>query len=228
MIETLVYIFSIGAFFSGILVISSKNPINSVLGLVMCFANSSILLLMLGFEFLALLFLIVYVGALAILFLFVVMMLNIRLVELIENFTRYLPIGGIIGIIFILELMVIVDEQFAMSSNNLFTQLFFINNPYELSLFMNSYSVDITSNYNNNIVNLTNIESIGQILYTHGYIYFIVSSIVLLIAMVGAIVLTLYHEQGVKRQDIFSQISTQNTLTYFNSINNLPDFKLRN
>ena len=156
------------------------------------------------------------------------MMLNIRLVELIENFTRYLPIGGIIGIIFILELMVIVDEQFAMSSNNLFTQLFFINNPYELSLFMNSYSVDITSNYNNNIVNLTNIESIGQILYTHGYIYFIVSSIVLLIAMVGAIVLTLYHEQGVKRQDIFSQISTQNTLTYFNSINNLPDFKLRN
>jgi NADH-quinone oxidoreductase subunit J len=123
MAETLVYIFSFGAFLSGFLVISSTNPIHSVFSLVMCFANSSILLLMLGYEFLALLFLIVYVGALAILFLFVVMMLNVRLVELIENSTRYIPIGSIIGIVFLLELLLIVDSQYTMSPTNMMSNI---------------------------------------------------------------------------------------------------------
>jgi NADH-quinone oxidoreductase subunit J len=112
MAEILVYIFSFSAILSGFLVISSTNPVHSVFSLVMCFVNTSILLLLLGFEFLALLFLIVYVGALAILFLFVVMMLNVRLVELIENSTRYLPIGSILGIVFMLELFIIVKEQY--------------------------------------------------------------------------------------------------------------------
>jgi NADH:ubiquinone oxidoreductase subunit 6 (subunit J) len=215
MVETLVYIFSFGAFLSAFLVISSTNPVHSVFSLVMCFANTSILLLLLGFEFLALLFLIVYVGALAILFLFVVMMLNVRLVELIENSTRYVPIGSILGAVFLLELLLIADEQYSMSPTTNSLKYFISNN-----------------NFYYDINNLTNIETLGQFLYTEGFIYFIISSIVLLVAMIGAIVMTLYHEQEVKRQDIFSQITTDVKLTHLQSIhssfnNIIPDFRLR-
>jgi len=199
MVEILIYIFSFGAFVSGFLVISSTNPVHSVFSLVMCFANSSLLLLIFGFEFLAFLFMIVYVGALAILFLFVVMMLNIRLVELIENSTRYIPIGIIIGIVLLIELLIVVDKQFSMNPSNEDISLFYTNN-----------------NFTNNIklVDYTNIETIGQMLYTEGYIYFLVASIILFIAMIGAIVMTLYHEENVKRQDVFSQISTEIDLRY--------------
>ena len=98
-------------FISGFFVISSTNPIHSVFSLVLAFANTSCLLLMLGVEFLAFLFLIVYIGAIAILFLFVVMMLDIRLVEILDNATRYLPIGFLIGILFLIELTIIIDEK---------------------------------------------------------------------------------------------------------------------
>lgn len=231
MAEILVYIFSFGAFMSGFLVISSKNPIHSVFALVMCFVNSSILLLMLGYEFLALLFMVVYVGALAILFLFVVMMLNIRLVELIENTTRYVPIGIIIGIVFLLELFILVDTQFSMSPSN---------NEAALWLNKKEYIIDTQAFINNgdnlsfNFSNLTNVEAIGQFLYTEGYIYFLISSLVLLVAMIGAIVLTLYHEQEVRRQDIFSQITTEVKLRPLHTIKDShqtiikPDFRLRN
>jgi len=172
--QLLLLFFSIGAIISGFLVISAINPINSVFGLILAFTNVSFILLILEIEFLALLFLIVYIGAIAILFLFVIMMLDIRLVEIFENSTRYLPIGFFIGIIFFLELIVLIDEENG-----------FLNISYD------SY---------------TSIQWLGNLLYTDGFYYFLISSIILLIAMIGAIVLTLYHESDVKRQDIFTQV----------------------
>jgi|SaaInlStandDraft_4_1057021.scaffolds.fasta_scaffold132544_1 NADH-quinone oxidoreductase subunit J len=175
--HTLIWIFSLGAIISGFFVISAINPIHSVFGLIMAFGNVSFILLMLEIEFLAFLFLIVYIGAIAILFLFVVMMLDIRLVEIFENSTRYLPIGFIVGIIFIMELLIILDEEKG-----------FINNIEE---------------------SFTSIEWLGNILYTEGFYYFIIASVILLIAMIGAIILTLYHESAVRRQDIFTQVKSE-------------------
>lgn len=219
MIEQFIYFFSFCAFISGFLVISSTNPVNSVFALVLCFANSSLLLIILGFEFLALLFMIVYVGALAILFLFVVMMLNIRLIEIMENSVRYLPIGLILGVVLIIELLIIIDQYYNLNPSNTESNIFFIND----SLLSN----------NTILSNLTNVEAIGQIIYTEGYIYFLIASLVLLVAMIGAIVMTLYHEEEVKRQDIFSQISTDINLNYYSSLKSCnplqnQSFKLRN
>lgn len=185
--QILFYIFSFGALISGFFVISSTNPIHSVFSLVLAFANTSCLLLTAsqGVEFLAFLFLIVYIGAIAILFLFVVMMLDIRLVEILDNATRYLPIGFLIGIMFLIELTIIIDEK-------------------NLS---NIQSLDIPQN--DIVENYTSIELLGNILYTDGFYHFLISSIVLLVSMIGAILLTLYHESEVKRQDIFFQISSE-------------------
>jgi NADH-quinone oxidoreductase subunit J len=93
------------------MVISSRNPVYSVLFLILVFVNASGLLLLLGLDFFAMLFLVVYIGAIAVLFLFVVMMLNIKITELTENTLRYLPIGGLIGFIFIIEVLLVVDQD---------------------------------------------------------------------------------------------------------------------
>jgi NADH-quinone oxidoreductase subunit J len=189
--EVLISILGIGAVYSGLMVISSKNPVHSVFYLVLAFANTSILLLIKGVEFLSLLFLIVYVGAIAILFLFVVMMLNIKLVEIIDNTTRYVPIGFIIGIVFLSMIISILNI------GDLNPTLHFkeIENQFDISLL--------------NIVNHTNIEALGFILYTDYFLFFIIASFILLVAMIGAIVLTIYHEEGVRRQDLFSQVATE-------------------
>ncbi len=189
--ETLIGILGIGAMFSGLMVISSKNPVHSVFYLVLAFANSSILLLILGVEFLSLLFLIVYVGAIAILFLFVVMMLNIKLVEIIDNTTRYVPIGFIIGLIFLSMISSTVGVG---------------NLPNNIGA--STESLKIISN--------TNIESLGYILYTDYFLFFIIASFILLVAMIGAIILTIYHEDKIRRQDIFSQITTEYQKTIIN------------
>jgi len=107
----LFYLFSSIALISGVLVISSRNPIHSVLFLILVFCNATGLLLLLEVEFLAMLFLMVYVGAIAVLFLFVVMMLNIRLTELNESILRYLPVGGFIGLIFLFEIFLVVESD---------------------------------------------------------------------------------------------------------------------
>ena len=110
--ETLLFsLFSSLALLSGVLVIRSKNPVHSVLFLILAFCSVSGLLLMLGLDFFAMVFLVVYVGAIAVLFLFVVMMLNIKTAEVSENVLRYLPIGGLIGLLFILEVLLIVDSD---------------------------------------------------------------------------------------------------------------------
>lgn len=183
--ETFITILAIGAIYSGLMVIASTNPIHSVFYLVLAFANTSILLLNIGVEFLSLLFLIVYVGAIAILFLFVVMMLNIKLVELIDNTTRYVPIGFLIGFIFLTMISTTVS----------------LYDPIQTS--MGKYSAEWI------VESKTNIESLGYILYTDYYLFFIIASFILLVSMIGAIILTIYHEDQVRRQDLFSQIATE-------------------
>lgn len=185
MSEGIFYILGILSVICGTLVISSNNPIHSVFYLVLVFASGSVLLILLGIEFLSVLLMIVYVGAIAILFLFVVMMLNIKLVEYIENTSRYVPIGFIIGIIFIYEMYKLVSEEI-------------ISAPLE---------GEKTAEYIK-IWTQTNIGEIGSILYTEYVVWFIVASMILLVAMLGAIVLTLGHGEGIKRQDIYSQIGT--------------------
>ena len=179
---------AIGAVYSGLMVISSINPIHSVFYLVLAFINSSLLLIIMGVEFLSILFIIVYVGAIAILFLFVVMMLNIKLVEIIDNTTRYVPIGFIIGLIFLTLISSLIELELNW------------NNVIGLNLLAD-YEISTTSPLN--------IEAIGNILYTDYFLFFIIASFILLVAMIGAIILTIYHEEKIKRQDLFSQIATE-------------------
>jgi len=190
------YVASILAVLSGWKVITSKNPILSVFWLVVAFAAASFLLLLLGVEFLPILFIIVYVGAIAILFLFVVMLLNIKLVEITENATRYVPIGIITGLVFLYQIYFGLDS-FRNQEVNLLGE--------EAAL------LDFI-----HITKETNIQQIGDLLYTEYWLYFIISSLILLVSMVGAIVLCLYHEETVKRQDLFAQISTEYSKTVRN------------
>jgi len=188
----LFWLWSLSAIFAGSKVISSNNPIHSVFWLILAFINAAFLLLLLGLEFLPILFCIVYAGAIGIMFLFVVMLLNIKLVEISENATRYLPIGVIIGFIFLYQI------YFVFTS--------------EVTNYGTSWEVyDFSS-----LVEVSNIEQMGQVLYTDYFLYFLVSSLVLLVAMIGAIVLCLYHEEGIKRQDIFSQVATEYDKTVVN------------
>lgn len=185
--ELLFIIFSLGAIFAGILVISSNNPIHAIFSLVLAFANISFIMILLGVEFLGVLFLIVYVGAIAILFLFVIMMLNIKLVELLDNATRYLPIGMIIGIFLLFEITILLQNIFPAVTSTI--------NLIETFSFTN-------------IVNYTNIFALGEVLYKEYSVYIIIASVILLVAMLAGIILTLTHEESVKRQDLFTQIAT--------------------
>jgi NADH-ubiquinone oxidoreductase chain 6 len=191
-------IFSSIALVSGIMVIRAKNPVHSVLFLILVFCNSSALLVLLGLDFFAMILLVVYVGAIAVLFLFVVMMLNIKIAEIHENALRYLPVGGIIGLIFLLEIFLIVDNDYI--------PLF---EPTNLSMNFLTYTA-----YASKIQSWTNIESVGNLLYTTYFILFLVSSLILLVAMIGAIVLTMHKTAKVKRQDVFQQnaINFQTTI----------------
>jgi len=185
----LFYLFASMTLTSGVLVIGSKNPIHSILFLVLVFFNASGLLLLLKAEFLAMIFLVVYVGAIAVLFLFVVMMLNIKLTELTENTLQYFPIGGIVGLIFLMEVSLIVDNDLTPS------------------LFSSSILPDSPVIWSTDISETTNMETIGLLIYTTYFYYFLIASLVLLVAMIGAIVLTISKRAGVQKQDIFEQVS---------------------
>lgn len=193
--ETFIWLLGLGAVYSGFMVISAINPVHSVFYLVLTFLNTSLLLLVLGVEFLSILFIIVYVGAIAVLFLFVVMMLNIKLIELIDNTTRYVPIGFIIGIIFLTLLSNLFD----------FTELGFALNPLGSSIQVIYSEIP------------TNVELVGSVLYTDYFLFFIIASFILLVSMIGAIILTIYHSDQIKRQDLFSQIATEYNKTVFNT-----------
>jgi NADH-ubiquinone oxidoreductase chain 6 len=190
-IETVLFsLFSSIALISGLMVIRAKNPIHSVLFLILVFCNVSGLLVLLGVEFFAMIFLVVYVGAIAVLFLFVVMMLNIKIAEMHENVIRYLPVGGVVGLIFLLEIFLVVENDFI---------------PVFQFTDYTAHSVLNFELFANKVQSITNIEAIGQILYTHYFYLFIVASLILLVAMIGAIVLTMHKTTLVKRQEVFKQ-----------------------
>lgn len=189
----LFYIFSSIAIVSSLMLISARNPVHSVLFLVLVFCNAAGLLILLETEFLAMLFLVVYVGAIAVLFLFVVMMLNVRVTELNQSLLRYIPIGGLILIIFLFEIVSVINgDLIPFFSTNL---LVFENDFFILSQDLN------TVFWSNQIDPITNVASIGEILYTY-YVYcFMVASLILLVAMIGAILLTMRKRTNVRKQD---------------------------
>jgi NADH-quinone oxidoreductase subunit J len=176
------YLFASVAIASAVMVISSRNPVHSVLFLILCFFNAAGLFILLGAEFLAMILVVVYVGAVAVLFLFVVMMLDVDFVQLRQGMLNYLPVGGTIGLIVLVELALVVGT-WAISSEAL------------------------TAAAAPSSGAITNTEALGQILYTKYVYFFQAAGLVLLVAMIGAIVLTLRHKQGVKRQDISVQVA---------------------
>jgi|TARA_B100000586_G_scaffold263607_1_gene233127 NADH-quinone oxidoreductase subunit J len=177
------YIFSAVILLSALMVISSRNPVHSVLFLILAFFNAAGLFVILHAEFLAMILIIVYVGAVAVLFLFVVMMLDFKVSLEKSNILQYMPIGIFVGMVFISELIIVL-----------------INTKLELK------NIQILTNPLSNFENLTNTEAIGSILYTDYILYFQISGVILLVAMVGSIVLTLREREGVKRQSVPQQL----------------------
>ncbi len=175
------YLFSFIAVLSALMVISSKNPVNSVLFLILSFINSAGLFVLLGAEFLAMILVVVYVGAVAVLFLFVVMMLDINFIKLREGFLQYLPFGTLLGIVLIIELSILFLTK-SFSNSNLI-----------------NYSSSPTIN------DIENTKLIGEILYTDYFYLFQICGLILLVAMIGSITLTLRDRGHIKRQKISSQ-----------------------
>ena len=175
------YIFSLVAVLSALMVISARNPVHSVLFLILSFVNASGLFVLLGAEFLAMILVVVYVGAVAVLFLFVVMMLDINFVKLREGFLQYLPFGALLGIVLIIELGILfLTKSFSENSLSKFVELPVMNE-------------------------VENTKLIGQVLYTNYFYLFQISGLILLVAMVGSITLTLRDRGQVKRQNISQQ-----------------------
>ena len=175
------YVFSLVAVLSALMVISARNPVHSVLFLILSFVNASGLFVLLGAEFLAMILVVVYVGAVAVLFLFVVMMLDINFVKLREGFLQYLPFGALLGIVLIIELGILfLTKSFSENSLSKFVELPLMSE-------------------------VENTKLIGQVLYTNYFYLFQISGLILLVAMVGSITLTLRDRGQVKRQDISQQ-----------------------
>jgi NADH-quinone oxidoreductase subunit J len=178
------YLFSFVAIISSLAVISSKNTVHAVFFLILDFVSISCLFIMMGAEYLGMLTLIVYVGAVAVLFLFVVMMLNVNFKELRAGFLSYLPFGSLIGLVLLIEIgMMIGTWQYKDS-------------------FIKTSEIQINNN-------LTNTEAIGNVLYTDYIHYFQISGLILLVAMIGAILLTFRQKENLKRQDITKQVSRE-------------------
>jgi len=173
---------------SAVMVVTSRNPVHSVLFLILAFFNAAGLFLIAGAEFLAMILVIVYVGAVAVLFLFVVMMLNIDFARLREGFQRYAPVGALIGLVLLVQLVMVMIGWRAA--------------PGAMALRLNETPADVA-----------NAEALGRILYTD-YIYlFQGCGLILLVAMIGAIVLTLRDKPNSKRQNIAEQIARAGSVT---------------
>jgi NADH-quinone oxidoreductase subunit J len=178
------YVFATIAVAAGVMVVSARNPVHSVLFLILTFFTTAALFILIGAEFLAMVLVVVYVGAVAVLFMFVVMMLDINFVEMREGFLQYMPIGVLVGIILLVELFMVLGTA--------------------------SMSPEVLATGTEPIPDLTqrqNTAAIGDVIYTK-YIYlFQAAGMILLTAMVGAIVLTLRQRPGVRKQNIGKQVS---------------------
>ena len=177
------YLFAFVTVASGVMVISARNPVHSVLFLIAAFVSSAGLFVLLGAEFLAMILIVVYVGAVAVLFMFVVMMLDINFTELRQGFLQYLPIGGLIGLVLLVELLVVVGG-WALAPEAAHSGAAAMPAPGVLS----------------------NTHALGELLYTRYVYLFQAAGVVLLVAMIGAIVLTHRQREGVRRQRISDQL----------------------
>jgi NADH-quinone oxidoreductase subunit J len=177
------YVLALTTVGAGFAVVSARNPVHSVLFLILAFFSAAGLFVMMGAEFLAMLLVVVYVGAVAVLFLFVVMMLDVDFTAFRQGFARYLPLGGTIAVLLAIEMVVVsasVANRGAARANE---------TPRA------SGALDVT-----------NAEAIGRVLYTDYIYFFQAAGMVLLVAMIGAIVLTLRHKPGVRRQLVADQV----------------------
>jgi len=175
------YVFSAAMIASALMVIGARNPVHSVLFLILAFFNAAALFVLLGAEFLAMILVVVYVGAVAVLFLFVVMMLDIDFVALRRGFMEYLPLGALIGLVLMSELLIVLGAW--------------------------AFGASVPAARSSPLPpGISNTEALGRILYTDYIFYFQTAGLILLVAMIGAIVLTLRQRPGVKRQSIRRQV----------------------
>jgi len=179
------YVFAAIAIASGAMVVSSRNPVHSVLFLILAFFNAAGLFVLMGAEFLAMILVVVYVGAVAVMFMFVVMMLDINFAELRQGFLRYLPIGGLIGLVLLVELLVVLGG--------------WTLSPDAIAAGGVAMTPDPAQ--------VTNTHALGQLIYTHYIHLFQAAGVILLTAMIGAIVLTHRQRPGVRRQNINRQVN---------------------
>jgi NADH-quinone oxidoreductase subunit J len=178
------YIFAAVCVGSAVMVIAARNPVHSVLFLILAFVNAAGLFVLMGAEFLAMILIVVYVGAVAVLFLFVVMMLDVDFAELRQGVLNYLPVGALVGAVLLAELLIVVGAwAIGPAVSSAITAP--IPVPSEIS----------------------NTQALGLVLYTRYVYYFQAAGIILLVAMIGAIVLTLQHKPGVRRQTIADQVA---------------------
>ena len=180
---TAFYLLSAVMLVSGLAVVSARNPVHSVLFLITAFFSAAGLFVLMGAEFLAMLLVIVYVGAVAVLFLFVVMMLDVDFAALKEGFTRYLPLGALVAGVLVIEMAIIAVSV------------------------ANSGAAATNAAPQSSLGGFTNAETIGRVLYTDYVYYFQAAGMVLLVAMIGAIVLTMKHRANIKRQVIADQVA---------------------
>jgi NADH-quinone oxidoreductase subunit J len=178
------YLFSIMAVIGALNVIFQRNPVHSVLWLIFTFFNAAGLFVLLGAEFVAMILVVVYVGAVAVLFLFVVMMLDINVVVMREGFLKYMPIGALIGVILLIELAVVFGG-WTMSPDAGTLRVVPTPDPSQI----------------------TNTEALGRVMYTDYVFAFQTAGIILLVAMIGAIVLTMRRRPGVRKQKISDQVN---------------------
>jgi NADH-quinone oxidoreductase subunit J len=178
------YLFAGVCLAAAFMVIAARNPVHSVLFLILAFVNAAGLFVIMGAEFLAMILIVVYVGAVAVLFLFVVMMLDVDFAELRQGFLNYLPVGALVGLVFLVEILLVV-VAWAIAPGA----------PQSITTPIPPADV------------YTNTEALGLVLYTRYVYFFQVAGLVLLVAMIGAIVLTLRHKPGVKRQSIAEQVA---------------------
>ncbi len=177
------YLFAITVVTAGLFVVVSRNPVHSVLWLILAFLSSAGLFVLLGAEFVAMLMIIVYVGAVAVLFLFVVMMLDVDFAELRGELAKFVPLAGLIGVILLMELALVFGVWTGAEN-----------------------ATELRDAVAPALEDTQNTAALGQLIYTK-YIYlFQAAGLILLVAMIGAIVLTLRHREDIKRQDILSQI----------------------
>jgi len=178
------YLFAGVTIGAALMVISSRNPVHSVLFLILAFFNAAGLFMLAGAEFLALILIVVYVGAVAVLFLFVVMMLDVDFVEMRQGFLQYLPIGSVVGLVILAEILIVMGASI-------------------LTPEAAGPALQPIPDY----LERSNIAALGDLLYTRYVFFFQLAGLILLVAMIGAIVLTLHHRPKVQRQNIADQVA---------------------